>query len=118
MNAERFRDSLSPSHEPIRQVSDLDTNILLLNHSHSVLLEDRRNIVRKVPKLASLAVRFEGETILTRAGSSEDIPIIEDTEAGENLDASRTRLWTPSTREFLGKLTEERDLCPLPYTLS
>ena len=45
--------------------------------------------MRKVPKLASLgSVLFEGETILTRAGSAEDNPIIEDTEAGENLDAS------------------------------
>ncbi|RPD53132.1 hypothetical protein L227DRAFT_581635 [Lentinus tigrinus ALCF2SS1-6] len=51
--------------------------------------EDRRNVVRKIPKLSSQgSVLFEAGTLSTRAGSLEDSPIFESSEEDENSYAS------------------------------
>ncbi|RDX43533.1 hypothetical protein OH76DRAFT_1487799 [Lentinus brumalis] len=51
--------------------------------------DDRRNVVRRVPKLASEgSVLFEAGTLSTRAGTLGDSPIFESAEEEEHTDTS------------------------------
>ncbi len=104
--------------QPARRKTRYEVLLLLVLWlgTYDQCADDRRNVVRRVPKLASEgSVLFEAGTLSTRAGSLENSPIFESADEEEHADTSSSSSSEdssyPATREFISPPTAPSPRC-------